>query len=130
MLGRPPQAPATAMRGKGKQPQMQGYQPLRATSPERLPKLGRHASPGPEFTKRPERQRSLKAGGPLSATIRTIAPGQVGLKSCFPCLVQPNSPQRGIQLVWGVLTGCLVTAAAASTWWTVEGQVRVPARGA
>ncbi len=60
-----------------------GYQPIRSSSPERLPRLGRHVSPGPEHTKRPPQQGSIPSR-PLDRTQRvnqptvnrTIAPGQ------------------------------------------------------
>ncbi|KAK9822191.1 hypothetical protein WJX81_000989 [Elliptochloris bilobata] len=67
-----------------------GYQPIRNTSPERLPKLGRHVSPGPEHTKRPQPQGAIPTR-PLDRTQRvnqptvnrTIAPGQAspGMRS-------------------------------------------------
>ena len=73
--------PARAMLQRQRSGKDGGYQPIRNTSPERLPRLGRHVSPGPELTKRPQTQ---SANRPLDRTQRvnqptvnrTIAPGQ------------------------------------------------------
>lgn len=76
-----PCVPARAMLQRQRSGKDGGYQPIRNTSPERLPRLGRHVSPGPELTKRPQTQ---SANRPLDRTQRvnqptvnrTIAPGQ------------------------------------------------------
>ena len=76
-----PCIPARAMLQRQRSGKDGNYQPLRNTSPERLPRLGRHVSPGPELTKRPQTQ---SASRPLDRTQRvnqptvnrTIAPGQ------------------------------------------------------
>ena len=76
-----PCIPARAMLQRQRSGKDGNYQPLRNTSPERLPRLGRHVSPGPELTKRPPTQ---SASRPLDRTQRvnqptvnrTIAPGQ------------------------------------------------------
>ena len=102
--------PARAMLQRQRSGKDGGYQPIRNTSPERLPRLGRHVSPGPELTKRPQTQgvnrpldRTQRVNQPT--VNRTIAPGQArcrgNLNKLGLLLALRNSLFAGVGLLAG-----------------------------